>query len=128
VSNPDNPYLDEYAYVMPINERDEIDNLTEGLSRLRELDLINHMAKKHGNIYPTHPVKGIPESKISLRSKVIEGFAKDPEFPIYTSYTSDDLIRVGGESARHSYAVYYAVCDKQPIGAISIKQLTTNED
>ncbi|WAR46887.1 CRISPR-associated helicase Cas3' [Methylomonas rapida] len=129
LNNPENPiFLNEYAYTMPIREIEEIDNLTDDLTLLNNLDLISYMAKKHGNIDPTHPIKGIPENRMSLRNKVIEGFARDPEFPIYTSYTPDDLSRVGGESSRHSYAIYYAICEKQPIGAISIKQLTTNED
>lgn len=129
VNKPGNPiFLNNYAYVMPIREDDEIDNLTESLQKLREIDLINHMAKKHRNIDPVHPAKGIPESKMLLRCKVIEGYARDPEFPIYLSYTDSDLEKVSGETSRHSEAIYYAECDKQPIGAISIKQLTSTEE
>ena len=121
-------FIDQYAYSITSNEKEDIDNLTEDLSRLRNLDLINHMAKKHGNIDKSHPVKGIPENKMLLRCKVIEGYARDPELPIYLSYTKSDLDNVGGEKAQHSEAIYYAICDKQPIGAISIKQLTSTED
>ena len=129
VNDPNTPiFSNEYAYSNPINENEEIDNLTDDLVKLRNLDLINHMAKKHGNIYPAHPVKGIPESKMLVRCKIIEGYSRDPEFPIYLSYTNDDLKIVNGESARHSEAIYYAVCDKQPIGAISTKQLISNEE
>ena len=118
VNDPNNPILlNEYAYAIPINENDEIDNLTESLQKLRECDLINYMAKKHGRIDPVHPVKDIPANKMMLRCKVIEGYARDPEFPIYLSYTDSDLEKLREEGTRHSEAIYYAICDKQPIGS-----------
>ncbi|NOT85276.1 MAG: CRISPR-associated endonuclease Cas3'' [Methylococcaceae bacterium] len=129
MNDPNHPkFTDQYAYSITSNEKEDIDNLTEDLNRVRNLDLINHMAKKHGNIDNSHPVKGIPANKMLLRCKVIEGYARDPELPIYLSYTKSDLDNVGGEKEQHSEAIYYAICDKQPIGAISIKQLTTNEE
>lgn len=42
-------------------------NLTESLNIIQELGLINFIAQKHGNIDPSHPVKGIPEkTKITV--------------------------------------------------------------
>ena len=116
-------FLNEYAYVLPTTEKDEFDNLTENLSMIQNLGLIEFIAKKHGNIDPTHPVQGIKERQMSLRYKVLENYSKDAEYPLYLSYIEDDLNKVGGTTIRHSEAIYYAICDEQPIGTISIRNI-----
>lgn len=117
-------YLDEYAYKPPINERKDFDNLTASLDEIQgygdsDMNLLAYMKSKHHNIIG---------GQKAYKDFILLNEARDPEFPIYLSYTPEGLDRVGGESTRHSYAIYYAVSDKQPIGAISIRQLISNED
>jgi CRISPR-associated endonuclease/helicase Cas3 len=125
VSNwPKIEYREEYAYEMPISEQDEFDNLTASIDEIQgygdsDKNLLAYMKAKHHNV--------IGGTK-AFKDFILLNEARDPELPIYLSYTPEGLDRVGGDSARHSYAVYYAVCDKQPIGAISIRHLTSTED
>ena len=114
-------FINQYAYQSPTSEREEFDNLTESMSLVRDLGLLNFIAQKHGNIDVTHPVKGIPEKKQLTRCKILESYARDAEYPLFLSYIEDDLNKVGGTAIRHDEAIYYAICDKQPIGAISIR-------
>jgi len=80
-------------------------------------NLLSFMARKHHNI-----VDGV---KKSYNDKVLINEARDPEKPIYLSYTPSDLKKV--EAQPHPFAIYYAQGINQPIGAISTKQFN-NED
>ena len=84
-----------------------------------EKNLLDFMAKKHHSINEdkSYGVKATTKYK----DKVYLKKSKEPETPIYVSYTPDDLKRV--EAQAHSYAIYYAIGKNQPIGAISISQI-----
>ena len=122
VNNPKSPqFINAYAYSEPISDQQSYDNLTESLSTIDRLGLLMYAAQKQGNIVAGHPVSGIPDKQFTQRCRVIEAYARDAEFPIYLSLSQDDLDKVGGSSQRHTEAIYYAICDKQPIGAISLQ-------
>ena len=54
---------------------------------------------------------------------LLEGAATSPENAIYLSYTPSDLSKIG-ENNPHEEAIYYAICNKQAIGKISLSKFT----
>jgi len=74
-------------------------------------NLLVFMKKKRHNIKQT---------KKAYKDSQLLNEARNPETPIYLSYTPEDLNNV--KAKPHSYAIYYAVGIQQPIGAISLRQ------
>lgn len=96
-------------------------SLTESIERMRgygdsEKDLVAFMKAKHHNIKENF--------KKAYNDYQLITEAKSPETPIYLSYTPNDLEPVGAQA--HPYSVYYVVCDKQPVGSMSINNLKIN--
>ncbi len=129
VTKPNNPIIqNEYAYQIPVSEKDNVDNLTDSLDHLRNTGLLDYVAQKHGRMEEAHPIAKIPSNKMTIRKTLLESYAKDAEYPIYVSYAPTDMDQKLGENTAHDEAIYYATCEKQPIGAISYKQLLNQED
>jgi len=111
----DPEFINQYAY-----KKSDLDsNLTVSVEIIcghgdSRQNLLAHMAKKHHNI---------ANIKKPYKDSILLNAARNPETPIYLSYTPEDLQEVGGESQRHQHAIYYAVGEKQSIGAVSINQL-----
>jgi CRISPR-associated endonuclease/helicase Cas3 len=132
VSKPNEPIIQEvYAYDIPVGETENVDNLTDSLARLRNTGLLDYVAQKHGRMEESHPVAKLPTNRMTARKILLESYAKDTEYPIYLSYVPIDLSVKLGESIAHDEAIYYAVCERQAVGAISIQKLinqTTNQE
>ncbi|MBL4650513.1 MAG: CRISPR-associated helicase Cas3' [Aureispira sp.] len=112
--------LDEYI----VNNDDE-SGLTESLETIRNTGLIDYVAQKDSRINDNSLIKGIPAKQMNKRKMLLEGAATSPEHAIYLSYTESDLNKIGADSP-HDEALYYAVCDKQSIGTISLNKFMSN--
>lgn len=111
-------FLPEYActeiegsYTMAVNE-------IEGYDPVGDKNLISYMYQKHHKILSAKDQKKHTQAH---KSFLLKNEAIDPEYPIYVSYTQQDLDLCN--DTPHSHAIYYAVSNKQPIGAISINKL-----
>ncbi|MCX5869205.1 MAG: CRISPR-associated helicase Cas3' [Deltaproteobacteria bacterium] len=118
INRNDHTFTGEYAY----SEEHSEESLTYGVDvicghGIAEQDLLAFMAKKHHNIKQV--IKAYNDSQLLNE-------ARNPETPIYLSYTPADLKKV--EAQPNSYAIYYAIGTHQPIGAISLKQLNSKGD
>lgn len=88
-------------------------------------DLLSIMFKNHYKILSDKTGKAVkpPHSLYNYKKD-----AKNSDKPIYVSYTPEDLNRLSGNDRKpSSYAIYYAIGKKQPIGAISIDKLIGEE-
>ncbi len=104
--------LDEYAWEDVENSMTLEQNIIEGYGDSNK-NLLAFMAKKHHNI---------KEIKKAYKDAQLKNEARYPNTPIYLSYTLQDLQKVNAQP--HAWAQYYGVCDKQPIGILSLQQLT----
>ena len=110
-------FPNQYAY----DESDMEANLTAPVDQIvgygdSQQDLLAFMVKKHHNI---------KEIRKSYKDSFTLNEARSPDTPIYLSYIENDLKKVEAEA--HPNAIYYALGDKQAIGALSINTLTTKE-
>ena len=124
-SYPQVAMLNQYAYEFPSDERTTIDFITEDLSKLRQLGIIDYAAQKHGRIDTAHPMVGIPASKKQNRKLKLESSARSADMPIYTSYIQEHLDVINEPLSNES--IVYAVCTKQAIGCIEYSLLTKRE-
>lgn len=113
-------FTNEYAYPEDVDHSTTNIGLTKSIESMRgygdsEKDLVVFMKAKHHNIKK--------DSKKAYKDSQLINNARSPEHPIYLSYTPADLDLVGGINVAHSHAIYYVICEKQPIGAMSINQL-----
>jgi CRISPR-associated endonuclease/helicase Cas3 len=110
-------FAEDYAYSE--DSIDGSDNLTLSCQEIlgygdSNKNLLAFMAKKH------HQVKKETVKK-SYSDNALLNKARSPEFPIYVSYTINDLEKVASQNP--DYAIYYATSSRQAIGIIKSKHL-----
>nr|HQV24055.1 CRISPR-associated endonuclease Cas3'' [Agitococcus sp.] len=106
VNNPTQPVvLNRYTYQFAVNDTEQFDNLTESLDTIRNYGLVDYMAQRHARIDKTSIIEGIPANKVTVRKILLENFARDPEYPLYLSYTPDDLLHQLGEKTAPAEAI-----------------------
>jgi len=113
-----NDYLDE---VMTY-ETNAIEGVYNG-QRQPDKDLLTYMYKKD------HKVQSAKSGEtVRKRHSVnmIKNGARDPDNPIYLSYTQADLDLCHDQPS--PYAIYYFIGEKQPIGATSLHNLINKEN
>jgi CRISPR-associated endonuclease/helicase Cas3 len=118
VQNGKDEFPNEYAYP-ETSEEGELTAPVEDICGYGNAaqNLLAFMVQKHHNIKE--------DTKKAYKDSVLLNEARSPETPIYLSYVPNDLKKV--EAQPHSYAIYYAQGNQQPIGAISINKLKQSE-
>lgn len=110
--------LDEYAYDKLDDAITLESSIIEGIGFDGKPDsqknLLSFMVQKHHTIFREQGVKKSTDAQ--FRSK-----ARDPQTPIYLSYTLEGLSKVNSQA--HEYAQYYVMGLRQPIGILSLQRL-----
>ncbi len=125
-------FVNEYAYDEETDHSKVHIGLTESTDRLQggrfemrdsEKDLLAFMHKKHHQILNAR--SGDNTHKKAFADYELLKLARSPEYPIYTSYTPEDLACIGGERERHKFAMYYVRTPKQAVGVMAINVLAS---
>ena len=111
-------HKNQYADDVLTYEVNKIEGIFRGQNN-PDKDLLAFMYKKDHKI---QTMKTGQQVKQKHSTNIIKNEARDPDSPIYISYTNDDLNLCHDKP--NPYAVYYAIGKQQPIGAVSLKQLT----
>jgi CRISPR-associated endonuclease/helicase Cas3 len=90
----------------------------EGYDPAGDRNLISFMHQKHHKIMTAKSQKKHTKAH---KSHLLKNAAIDSESPIFVSYIPADLALCNDE--QHTSAIVYALCDKQPIGMISVSNL-----
>ena len=113
----------EYAIKWQEGDSDFSHCYTESLDVIRNSGLIDYVVKKHDRIVENSLIKGIPAKQTNVKKQILEGAAIEPEYPIYLSYTPNDLSEKLGESIPEESAIYYVCGSKQVIGAMALDKI-----
>ena len=104
--------LQEHVYTMSVT------GIEGSIFNKDDKNLINFMHLKHHKFESAKQQKRVSADSIY----VIKGKAIEPEFPIFVSYTEEDLDLCNDKP--HPHAIYYSVGEKQAIGALSFNKLS----